>query len=394
MLRFLLTEFNMLKIEFKTCLKVGVTVFGLYLCIFYWSSIAGTINGFIGAISPIIVGAAFAYPLNILLSFYEKHFFPRSKNKLVTKLRRGVCVALAFLSLLLVITLVIALVVPQLISCIKLVIAEVPIFYQSILGKLAQYDIFPEDIMDTLSKVDWKSQSEKIISVATSGLGSVMDVVVTAVSSVVSGVTSFFLAIIFASYILYNKEKLGSQLRRIRRRYLPEKFNGKMEYVASITDDSFHRFIVAQCTEALILGVLCTLGMLVLRLPYAAMIGTVICVTAFIPVVGGLIGGGVGAFLILMESPSKALIFLIFLILLQNFEGDVIYPKVVGSSMGLPSLWVLAAVTVGGTMFGILGMLLGVPVAATVYRLVKNDVIKGKPKKNNGIPEREIIKPQ
>jgi predicted PurR-regulated permease PerM len=167
-----------------------------------------------------------------------------------------------------------------------------------------------------------------------------------------------------------------------------------MEYVASITDDSFHRFIVAQCTEALILGVLCTLGMLVLRLPYAAMIGTVICVTAFIPVIGGLIGGGVGAFLILMESPSKALIFLIFLILLQNFEGDIIYPKVVGSSMGLPSLWVLAAVTVGGTMFGVLGMLLGVPVAATVYRLVKDDVIKGKPKKNNGIPEREIIKPQ
>ena len=121
--------------------------------------------------------------------------------------------------------------------------------------------------------------------------------------------------------------------------------------------------------------------MLILRLPYAAMIGAVICVTAFIPVVGGLIGGGIGAFLILMESPSKALIFLIFLIILQNFEGDVIYPKVVGSSMGLPSLWVLAAVTVGGAMFGILGMLLGVPVAATLYRLIRNDVEKGRQKK-------------
>lgn len=383
----------MLKIEFKTCLKVGITIFGLYLCIFYWSDIAGIISGFIGAVSPIIIGAAFAYPLNILLGFYERHFLPKSKSKLVVKLRRGICVLLAFLSLLLVITLVIALVVPQLVSCIKLVIAEVPIFYQSVLGKLAEYDIFPEDIMDTLSKIDWKSQSEKIISVATSGLGSVMDVVVTTVSSVVSGVTSFFLAVIFASYILYNKEKLGSQLKRIRGRYLSEKLNGKIEYFTSVADDSFHRFIVAQCTEALILGVLCTLGMLILRLPYAAMIGTVICVTAFIPVIGGLIGGGVGAFLILMESPSKALIFLIFLILLQNFEGDVIYPKVVGSSMGLPSLWVLAAVTVGGTMFGILGMLLGVPVAATVYRLVRNDVNKGKPQ-NKANPGREIIKPQ
>ena len=384
----------MVKIEFKTCLKVGITIFGLYLCIFYWSSIAGTINGFLGAISPIIIGAAFAYPLNILLSFYERHFFPKSKNKLVTKLRRGVCVALAFLSLLLVVALVIALVVPQLVSCIKLVIDEVPIFYQSVLEKLAQYDIFPRDIINALSSFDWKSQSEKIISVATSGIGSVMGVVVTTVTSVVSGVTSFFLAVIFASYILYNKEKLGSQLVRIRKRYLPEKINKKMEYVSSITDDSFHRFIVAQCTEAVILGGLCTIGMLILKLPYAAMIGTVICVTAFIPVVGGLIGGGVGAFLILMESPSKALIFLIFLILLQNFEGDVIYPKVVGSSMGLPGLWVLAAVTVGGTMFGILGMLLGVPIAATVYRLIKNDVANGKPGKKNSAPEKEIIKPQ
>lgn len=384
----------MVKIEFKTCLKVGITIFGLYLCIFYWSSIAGTINGFLGAISPIIIGAAFAYPLNILLSFYERHFFPKSKNKLVTKLRRGVCVALAFFSLLLVVALVIALVVPQLVSCIKLVIDEVPIFYQSVLEKLAQYDIFPRDIINALSSFDWKSQSEKIISVATSGIGSVMGVVVTTVTSVVSGVTSFFLAVIFASYILYNKEKLGSQLVRIRKRYLPEKINKKLEYVSSITDDSFHRFIVAQCTEAVILGGLCTIGMLILKLPYAAMIGTVICVTAFIPVVGGLIGGGVGAFLILMESPSKALIFLIFLILLQNFEGDVIYPKVVGSSMGLPGLWVLAAVTVGGTMFGILGMLLGVPIAATVYRLIKNDVANGKPGKKNSAPEKEIIKPQ
>ena len=384
----------MVKIEFKTCLKVGITIFGLYLCIFYWSSIAGTINGFLGAISPIIIGATFAYPLNILLSFYERHFFPKSKNKLVTKLRRGVCVALAFFSLLLVVALVIALVVPQLVSCIKLVIDEVPIFYQSVLEKLAQYDIFPRDIINALSSFDWKSQSEKIISVATSGIGSVMGVVVTTVTSVVSGVTSFFLAVIFASYILYNKEKLGSQLVRIRKRYLPEKINKKLEYVSSITDDSFHRFIVAQCTEAVILGGLCTIGMLILKLPYAAMIGTVICVTAFIPVVGGLIGGGVGAFLILMESPSKALIFLIFLILLQNFEGDVIYPKVVGSSMGLPGLWVLAAVTVGGTMFGILGMLLGVPIAATVYRLIKNDVANGKPGKKNSAPEKEIIKPQ
>lgn len=382
----------MIKIDFKTCLRVGVTVFGVYLCIFYWSDIAGTAGSFLKAFSPVIIGAAFAYPLNILLNFYEKHFFPKSKKKFVIKTRRGVCVTLSFLTLMLVIALVIALVVPQLVSCIKLIIAEIPIFYEGVLAKLAEYDIFPENILEMLSEIDWKSQSEKIISVATTGIGSVMNVVVTTVSSIVSGITSFFLAVIFSAYILYNKEKLGSQLKRIRRRYLSEKINGKIEYFTSVADDSFHRFIVAQCAEALILGVLCTVGMLILRLPYAAMIGTVICVTAFIPVIGGLIGGGIGAFLILMESPTKALIFLVFLILLQNFEGDIIYPKVVGSSMGLPGLWVLAAVTVGGAMFGILGMLLGVPVAATVYRLIKNDVSKGRSKK--GKLKREMIKPQ
>lgn len=382
----------MLKIDLKTCLRVGATVFGVYLCIFYWSDIAGGIGGFIKAVLPVALGAVFAYPLNILMNFYERHFFPKSKKKIVLKLRRGICLTLAFLSLMLMGALVTALVVPQLVDCIKLIIADVPIFYEAILEKLAEYDIFPETIMETLSEIDWKSQSEKIISVATSGIGSVMEVVISAVSSLINGVTAFFLGVIFSAYILYNKEKLSSQLRRIRERYLPERVNKKFEYFVSIADDSFHRFIVAQCTESLILGVLCTIGMLILRLPYAAMIGTVICVTAFIPVVGGLIGGGVGAFLILMESPSKALVFLIFLILLQNFEGDVIYPKVVGSSMGLPGLWVLAAVTVGGTMFGIIGMLLGVPVAATIYRLVKNDVEKGGRKK--GKLKKEIIKPQ
>ena len=203
-----------------------------------------------------------------------------------------------------------------------------------------------------------------------------MNVVVSTVSSVVSGVTTAVLAIIFAVYVLLSKDKLASQLKTLMKHYLPEKITQKINYVASVANDSFHKFIVAQCTEALILGLLCTIGMFILRLPYAAMIGAVTVVTAFIPVVGALLGGAIGAFLILMESPVKALIFLVFIILLQQIEGDLIYPKVVGNSMGLPSIWVLAAVTVGGGMFGVLGMLLSVPAASTIYRLVKNDVKK------------------
>ncbi len=367
----------MIKIEFKSCIKVAVAIFALYLCIYYWPHASNLLESLLMAVMPVIVGAAIAYPLNILLNFFEKIFFPKSKNKLILKSRRGICVTLSFLSLAFVIALVTALVVPQLKSCIKLLLDKVPVFYEAILAKLEEYHIFPEDIMNALEKIDWKKISTQMLTTVSSGIGSVMDVLVTTVSSLVTGVTTFVLALIFSAYLLFSKEKLSSQLRRIAKRYMPSNICAKISYVLSVAHDSFRRFIVAQCTEALILGMLCTIGMLILRLPYAAMIGAVICVTAFIPVVGGLIGGGIGAFLILMESPSKALIFLIFLILLQNFEGDVIYPKVVGSSMGLPSLWVLAAVTVGGTMFGILGMLLGVPVAATLYRLIKNDVKKG-----------------
>ena len=158
------------------------------------------------------------------------------------------------------------------------------------------------------------------------------------------------------------------------KRYIKEERRVKIEYVLSVVNDCFHRFIVGQCTEAVILGVLCTVGMLILGLPYAPMIGAVIAFTALIPMVGAFIGGGIGAFLIMMESPMQALIFVIFLIILQQLEGNLIYPRVVGSSIGLPAIWVLAAVTIGGGVFGIFGMLIGVPIAASCYRLLREHV--------------------
>ena len=255
-----------------------------------------------------------------------------------------------------------------------------------IVEKLGEFDIVPENIIKSLSEIDWKSKITENIKTITSGFGSVMDVVVTTVSSVVSGVTTTFLALVFALYVLLSKNVLLSQIKKLSKHYIPEKAYDRLSYFVTVADDCFHKFIVAQCTESVILGVLCMIGMLILHLPYAAMIGAVICVTAFIPVVGGLIGGGIGAFLILMESPMKALIFLVFIVLLQQIEGDLIYPRVVGSSIGLPSIWVLAAITVGGGVFGILGMLLGVPVASTAYRLLKNDVY--------GIDEMHIAKAQ
>lgn len=366
----------MKKIETKFLLKIAGIAFALYLCIHYWSGVAIIFKTAFAAVLPLLIGAVVAYPLDILTSFFERHLLSKSNNKIIVRTRRGLAVALSLLSLVSIVTLIIALVVPQLTKCVKMLIDEIPDALTLVVAQLDKFEFVPDDIIGFLSNIDWQSKISGIISTVTSGVGSVMNVVISTVSTVISGVTTAVLAVIFAIYVLLSKDKLLKQLRTLIKHYIPERISEKIYYVSSVANDSFHKFIVAQCTEAIILGALCTLGMFILKLPYAAMIGAVTVVTAFIPVVGALLGGAVGAFLILMESPVKALIFIIFIVLLQQIEGDLIYPKVVGNSMGLPSIWVLAAVTVGAGMFGVLGMLLSVPAASTVYRLIKNDVAK------------------
>ena len=215
-----------------------------------------------------------------------------------------------------------------------------------------------------------------MVKVVGAGLGSAAGAVFATVSSVVSSLVNIFLAIIFAVYLLLSRDSLQQQGRRLLACYLPQKVNRKVLHWLQVFNDCFHRYIVGQCLEAVILGALCILGMTIFRFPYAMMIGTLIGFTALIPIAGAYIGAGVGAVMILTQSPLKALLFLLFVVVLQQLEGNLIYPKVVGSSIGLPALWVLAAVTVGGGLMGIMGMLLGVPVAAALYRLLREDVLR------------------
>ena len=194
------------------------------------------------------------------------------------------------------------------------------------------------------------------------------------VSTVFSGAVTTLLSVIFTIYLLSGKDRLRAQCHRLMRFALRPKHYDRACYVLRVLNDSFHRYIVGQCTEALILGALCTAGMLILQLPYATMIGALVAFTALIPVAGAYIGAAVGAFMILTISPVQALIFLVFLVVLQQLEGNLIYPRVVGASLGLPGIWVLAAVTVGGSLMGIFGMLLAVPLAAAVYRLMRENI--------------------
>lgn len=227
---------------------------------------------------------------------------------------------------------------------------------------------------DMLKNVDWNNVMDKVADVVKSGFTSFVNSTLTAVGAVVGSVVNFFIGLIFGIYILSGKEKLHSQVSRIMHAYMKERTVARIRYIYRTANETFSSFIIGQCTEAVILGTLCTIGMLLFRFPYAPMIGAFIGATALIPIVGAYLGAAVGAFMILTVDPLKALLFIIFIVVLQQLEGNLIYPRVVGSSIGLPGIWVLAAVTVGGGLGGIGGMLLGVPVAATAYKLIRNDV--------------------
>ena len=365
-----------MNLTLKSCLRIALSIFLLYLAIHYWPAVSGLLGTLLSASMPLLIGCALAYVLNLIMSAYEKRFFPRSADPKLIRLRRPLCMLLAVVSLLAIVTVIVWLILPELVGCIELLIAQLPGAIETAIAWLGTLPFLPEDIVSALSAIDWQSKIGDIAGIVTSGVGSLMGVVISTVSSVFSAVVTGFMALIFAIYLLLGRDKLQGQCKRLMAHYLPEKFSSRILYVLNVLNTSFRRYITGQCIEAVILGALCALGMLILRLPYATMIGALIAFTALIPVAGAYIGAAVGAFMILMVSPMQALVFLIFLVILQQLEGNLIYPKVVGSSMGLPGIWVLAAVVIGGGVAGILGMLLGVPIAATVYTLIRNDMNK------------------
>lgn len=366
-----------MKLEWNSCFKLSISLFVLYLCVSFWPTAMEAAGLVTGAAAPLLIGCIIAYLVNILMSCYEQHYFAGSNSPIVKQSRRPVCMTAAFLTLIAVVFFIIRLVLPQLWSCVEIITAGVPAVLQALVSFIEETQLLPQDMLEPLSKVDWPSKINQIIQIVTSGVGSMVDVVVRTVTSVFSWIVSALLSTIFAIYLLSGKEILARQLKKLRCRYLSEKLGRKAEYVVDILNDCFHKYIVGQCTEAVIIGALCAAGMMLLRLPYAAMVGTLVAFTALIPVAGAYIGAGVGAFMILTVDPMKAVIFLIFIVVLQQVEGNVIYPKVVGSSLGLPGIWVLAAVTVGGGVMGVVGMLLSVPLAAALYRLIRNDVNRG-----------------
>lgn len=369
-----------MKQEWKAPLRIGAVLFGLYLAIHYWEKLSFLAGLALGAGLPLALGAVIAYAVNILMSMYEGWYFPKSQNRAVVKSRRPVCLLLAYASLIGIVVLIIRMILPELIQSVTLLLQELTPLLRQLSVKLN--DLGPNQLAALSSlfaadgTVNWQELTVKVVNFLLTGLGGVMGSLVSLISATVSAAFTAIVSVIFSIYLLLGKETLSRQCARVLKTYLKPSWYSRLLYFLETLHNCFRRFVVGQCTEAVILGLLCMGGMLVFRFPYASMVGALIGFTALIPVAGAYIGAGVGAFLIFTVSPFQALLFLVFISVLQQLEGNLIYPKVVGSSIGLPGIWVLAAVTVGGGVLGIGGMLLAVPLAATFYQILRDDVAR------------------
>ena len=333
---------------------------------------------FFGILKPFIAGAVIAFILNIPMKGIEEKLFKKWRGKGVA-LKRPISLVLSILFVAAVITLVIVAIMPQLKATFNTLGNKLPGFFEDVEDMLAElataYPALGVQFNDfATTDFDWNSILNTIANFLQNGITDMLNSTVNVASNIIGAVTSAIIGFIFSIYILLQKEKLHDQVKRIISAYLPEKTGSKIHEVCHRLYVNFTNFICGQCLEAVILGCLFIVVMSIFGFPYAIMIGTLIAFTALIPIVGAFIGCAVGAFMILIDNPIKALWFVIIFLILQQLEGNLIYPKVVGNSVGLPAIWVLASVSVGGSLFGVAGMLMFIPLMSTIYSLIRDDV--------------------
>lgn len=349
------------------------------VCLWKYETSFAIISFVWNVIFPFILGGAIAFILNVPMCFLQRHLFPEEKlqgKKGVQKIARPVSMLVTLFLVIGVIVLVMFGMIPQLGETFTRLGETIQAFIPQIQQWAAMIFHDNKEIMDFVNHMefDWNKIMDAGLSFFKNGAGSVLDSTITAARSIVSGMTTFFIAFAFSIYILIQKEKLARQAKKVLFAFVRKGRAEAVLEVLSLTYHTFSSFLTGQCVEAIILGSMFVVVMSILRLPYALLIGILIAFTALIPVFGAFIGCLVGAFLIFMVDPMKALIFIIVFLVLQQIEGNLIYPHVVGNSVGLPSIWVLAAVSIGGRLMGVVGMLIFIPVVSVVYALFREVV--------------------
>lgn len=354
-------------------------VAGIVLLLLYSGNVLKGLGVLLDILVPFLAGGAIAFVLNIPMRAIEEKLLGRWKGKWANRIKRPLCLFLSIVLIVAILAFVIIMVVPKLQETVVLLGVQVPVFAKELLAKLEEMASSDPALLEKLNelekvKIDWNALFDKAGGFLATGMGSVLNSAVVVASSIIGGVVNAFIAIVFAIYILAQKENLSDQGHRILSAYLPAGVCSEVERVLSLLYRNFSNFISGQCLEAVILGTMFVVAMTILRFPYALLIGVLIAFLALIPIVGAFVGCFLGALLLLMNDPVQAVGFVVLFLVLQQIEGNLIYPHVVGGSVGLPSLWVLVAVSVGGSLFGIVGMLCFIPLVSTGYTLLRENV--------------------
>lgn len=362
---------------YKRHLSLALALFILYLAVKYWPVVAKLCTTIFSAAMPLLIGCVVAYIVNLLLRQYEALYSRLFKGKRAQHFKRLFGILCSYLSIIIIIALVVWLVIPEIVSCIKLLIAN----HSHVINRFIASLQNSSDVKKLLKSFDprhlnWSQVSKYV----TYGFGGTVKTLMSTASSIFSVVTTAVVAFFFSIYLLIYKEMLSWQANKILNTYCA-KFKQPLMHIIKTFDQSYSSYIVGQCKDAAILGTACFIGMKLMGMPYASMIGVVTFFGALIPIIGAILGAGIGVVLIFAVSPIKSLIFLIFIIVLQQFDNRVTYPLIVGKSIGLPSVWVFAAVIIGGSISGIIGMMLTVPLFAAIYKLVAEDVHRHKQEK-------------
>ena len=366
-----------MKLDFKNTRQILLIVFLsaiIFALVFNFMGVLGFASTLIRFITPIIIALCIAFVLNVFLTAFETKvfkFLKNSKRKFLRKLCRPLCLVLTYLLAFGLLSLIVLVIIPDISDTVAYIIDRLPTFVvdsrEWLVNTLQSLNIPTDEI----PKIDVNTLMETVKSITSKYSNTIVNDAINITGSVLNVLSNILFGVIVSIYILAQKEKIGAFAKRVVNSFLPESSARVVHHISRQTYTSFTKFIGGQLTEAIILGVLCYIGMLIFRFPNAEIISIIICITALIPIVGAWVGAGIGAFLILITDPIKALLFALFLIILQQLEGNLIYPKVVGKAVGLPGVIVISAVLVGSNVGGVLGALIAVPLSAVIYTLLK-----------------------
>lgn len=357
---------NMKDPKFKSNLLLATYVVVLAFIFINIKSVGNIFGSTMGMLKPFLIAICISFVLNIPMKFYEEKVLDKVIKQ--PKKRRPLAIILTIITIIAIVVGLVLFIIPQLVESGSTLVKNIPDYVKTLEMFMAEH-FSKTEVFDEL----WNqvlSMGENIIKVVGQVTGSLVSQVVDITVGVTSTIINFFMGILIAIYILLSKEKLGIQAKKILYAFFDRIKANKVMEVARISHDKFSKFITGQCIEAVILGGLCFIGMTIFSMPYALLVSTIIGVTALVPIFGALIGTIPAAFIIFMVEPMTAVWFVILIVVIQQIEGNLIYPMVVGNSIGLSAIWVLLAITVGGSTFGILGILIGIPLFGVLYTLL------------------------